>query len=85
MFYVVEVSLMKGKDKEEVGMYSQETRDEAVGLFHQKMGGAMRNENFLKEKIMVVDDNFAIVDVETWSRAVQPEIPVVEQTEPEGE
>ena len=45
MYYLIEISNQKDKETSKA-IYSYEDRDMAVGTFHQKLGGAMRNDTF---------------------------------------
>jgi len=72
MYYVIEISKTKDKETESKAIYSYASRDEAVGTFHQKMGGAMKNENYLTELCQVIDSHGAIIDTEYFERQVEP-------------
>lgn len=77
MYYLIEISNQKDKETSKA-IYSYEDRDMAVGTFHQKLGGAMRNDNFLTEMAMVIDDRGGLQIYDYWEREI------VENTE-EGE
>ena len=59
MFYLIELTTKA--DKVEKAIYQFETRDDAVANFHTKMGGAMKNANYLAEMLMVIDERGGVV------------------------
>lgn len=69
-YYVIEITTKA--DKTEKGIYEYATENEAVANFHSKMGGAMKNKDYLAELLMVIDDNGAVLKVEKYT-AEQPE------------
>lgn len=66
------------------GAYGRETLDDAIALFHKKMGADMNPEVYSAALVMVFDDNGAVYRSEKWS-APAPEVEPEEPTEPEGE
>ena len=72
MFYLIEISKQKDKDVSKA-IYSYEDRDMAIGTFHNKLGGAMRNDTFLSEMCMVVDYRGGVQVYEYWEREIEPE------------
>ena len=77
MFYVIEISELK--DKTSKAIYPYEAKEEALGVYHQKMGGAMRNENYLSELILVINEKGAISVCDYFKREI-PEEPAEEET-----
>lgn len=67
MFYLIEITTKA--DKVEKGIYSYDTRNDAVANFHTKMGGAMKNEGYLAEMLMVIGE---MGDVVTYSYYQKP-------------
>lgn len=72
MFYLIEISKQKDKDVSKA-IYSYEDRDMAIGTFHNKLGGAMRNDTFISEMCMVVDERGGIIIYDYWEREIEPE------------
>lgn len=73
MFYVVEISKKASEETESKSIYSYATSTEAVAIFHQKLGGAMKNEDFITEMVMVIDKQGAVITYEYFSREVEPD------------
>lgn len=73
MFYLIEISKQKDKETSKA-IYSYEDRDMAIGTFHQKLGGAMRNDTFLNEMAMVIDDRGSVQAYNYWEREIEPEV-----------
>lgn len=69
-YYVIEITTKA--DTTTKGVYEYATENEAVASFHSKMGGAMKNKDYLGELLMVIDDNGAVLKVEKYN-APQPE------------
>lgn len=78
MYYLIEISNQKDKETSKA-IYSYEDRDMAVGTFHQKLGGAMRNDTFLNEMCMVIDERGGIQAYNYWEREIEPEEDTVEE------
>ena len=72
MYYLIEVTNYNDGTAEAKGMYSFETQDEAIANFHSKMGGAMKNEKYASELLMVVTNTGAVAKSEYWVRAIKP-------------
>ncbi len=71
MYYLIEITT-KENDTEKA-IYQYETRDEAIAMFHQKLGGAMKNADYLAEMLMVIDDCGAIQIYDYWQRPIESE------------
>lgn len=67
-FYVIEITTKA--DTTTKGVYEYATENEAVASFHSKMGGAMKNKDYLAELLMVIDDNGAVLKVEKYTAEV---------------
>lgn len=52
MYYLIEITTKA--DKVEKGIYSYNNRIDAVATFHQKIGGAMKNKDYLEETVMLI-------------------------------
>lgn len=44
----------------------------AIGTFHQKLGGAMRNDTFLTEMAMVIDERGGLQTYDYWYKEIEP-------------
>lgn len=70
-YYVIEISVgstsIAGK-----GIYEYATVEEAVALFHKKLGTAMSSALYESDLVMVVDDNGAVIRSEKYIKP-QPE------------
>lgn len=84
MFYVIEISKMKDSDKVGKSIYEYATQIEAVGTFHQKLGGAMRNEDFISDMLTVIDERGATIAHDYFLREIEPEEVVASDTEEES-
>lgn len=83
MFYVLEIangdSKIKGK-----GVYELATLNEAVALFHSKLGIAMKSELYTDELVMVIGADGAVYRSEKYI-ATPVEPTPVEEVEPTTE
>lgn len=78
MFYLIEIS--NGNEKNDVkAIYQYDTENEAVAMFHSKLGSAMKSEMFESELVMVIDENGKVIKRERYVN------PVLSQPEPEPE
>lgn len=59
MYYLIEITTKA--DKVEKGIYSYNSRTEAEATFHQKIGGAMKNKDYLEEMVMLIDAVGAVI------------------------
>lgn len=82
MNYLIEVTNYNDSTPVAKGMYEYKTEMEAIANFHSKMGGAMKNENYASELLMVVTNTGAVVKREYWVRPI--EVPEPTPAEPEG-
>lgn len=71
MFYLIEITTKA--DKVEKGIYQYDTRDDAVANFHTKMGGAMKNANYLAEMLMVIDERGGVVIYDYYQKVEEGE------------
>ncbi len=77
-YFVTEFT--KTADKIEKGIYEYDDMTLAVANFHSKMGAAMKNENYLAETLLVVNEIGEVLRSEYYAK------PVVEpEPEPEPE
>ena len=53
-YYLIEISNYTNGASEARAVYAYDSKDEAVANFHKKLGGAMGNENYKSELIMVI-------------------------------
>ena len=68
MFYLVEITTYVNSTPDAYAVYSYDSMDGAVAAFHQKMSGAMRNENYASELCIVIDSFGATRRSEHWVR-----------------
>lgn len=68
MFYLIEITTYEDNTKDAYGVYPQETLDVATASFHQKMAGAIRNENYASELCLLIDGRGAVQRYEYWER-----------------
>lgn len=78
-YLLVEVSRISGKNSQ--GLYAYDEEVPAVAAFHQKLAGAMKNETYEVETVMVVDEYGAMVKCERYEKH-EPEQPEVKEDEP---
>lgn len=69
MYYLIEITTYVDGTKDAYGVYNYGTQDEATAAFHQKMAGAIRNENYASELCMIIDGQGATQRHEYWARA----------------
>ena len=70
-YFVIE--LTKTADKIEKGVYEYNDRISAVAAFHSKMGGAMKNENYIAETLIVVNEKGEQICYEYFQRETEGE------------
>lgn len=68
MFYLIEVTSYNNGTEEAKAIYSYQTEDEAVAKWHSKMGGAMSNETYETELLIVVDSVGTVIRSDYWQR-----------------
>lgn len=68
-YYVVEITKYVDGTKDAYGVYPQETLTDALKVFHQKLAGAMGNENYAFELVHVINELGAVVKSENFTRA----------------
>lgn len=73
MYYLVEITTYNNGTKDAFGVYAHETEDGAVAAYHQKLAGAMKNENYQSEMCLVIDSNGVVRKFEKWTRKTTPE------------
>ena len=64
-YFLIEITTKANNT--EKGIYEYATENEAVASFHSKMGGAMKNKDYLAELLMVIDENGAVLKVEKYT------------------
>ena len=76
MYYLIEVTEYVDGTPKAKGIYEYEDETLAVGNFHTKLGGAMKNENYASELVIVTDDksNIIVKDVFVRPAKVEPEV-----------
>lgn len=66
MYYLIEITTKA--DKVEKGIYAYNNRIDAVATFHQKIGGAMKNKDYLEETVMIIDAMGGVVMHEYYKK-----------------
>jgi hypothetical protein len=80
VYYLMEVTTYVDETPKAKGIYEYEDEISALAKFHQKLGGAMANENFATELVQVVAGNGVVIATEYFERPIEPiiEDPFVE-------
>ena len=81
MFYVLEVTQTKQADgtvKTEKGVYSYETKAQAVQSFHSRIGGQMKQDACISELVMVIGDDGAVYRSEKYVKTAEQAEPATE-------
>ena len=73
MYYLMEVTTYVDETPKAKGLYEYEDEISALAKFHQKLGGAMANENYATELVQVVSENGVVIATEFFERLVEPE------------
>ena len=68
-YYLIEITTKASKV--EKAIYEYASRDEAVANFHTKMGGAMKNTDYLAEMLEVIDERGGVVIYDYYARQVE--------------
>lgn len=69
MYYLIEITTKA--DKTEKGVYGYEDLNDAIANFHTKLGGAMKNDIYLAEMLMVIDERGAVQISDFYARSVE--------------
>lgn len=72
MYYEIEIQVNK-EGEESKGMYSYDSKDKAVAVFHQKMASGMQNTNLKSVLNMVINEHGGTEVKEFWLAPVEPE------------
>lgn len=65
-YFLIEIT--ETQDKLGKAIYEYDTEDAAVASFHSKMGGAMKNENYASELLMVINSEGGTYKNEKWTK-----------------
>jgi len=89
-YYLLEVTTYNNGTADAKGVYQYDDKDTAIANFHSKMGGAMKNENYASELVVVITESGETVKREYWVRPVpepepEPEVIPEEEVTPEEE
>jgi hypothetical protein len=68
------IELTTTAEKIEKGIYEYDDQTLAIAAFHTKMGGAMKNESYLAETLIVVNEKGEQICYEYFQRPVEPEV-----------
>ena len=71
-FYVVEITTYNDGTADAKGVYEYEDEAKAMASYHKKMGGAMDNEKYETELIIVSNSIGGILKVDYFNRNPQP-------------
>lgn len=71
-YYEIEIQVNK-EGTESKGMYSYDSKDKAVAVFHQKMASGMNNENLATVLNMVINEHGGTEVREYFERQVNEE------------
>ena len=62
-YYLVEITMTEGDEKEVPGIYMYDDLNKAVSVFHQKLGSMMKVETTLSELVIIFDIFFNYLEV----------------------
>lgn len=68
MYHLIEITNYVDGTKESKGIYSYDSRTDAIANFHSKMGGAMKHANYKSEMLMVIDERGGLQIYDYWER-----------------
>lgn len=71
-YFLIELSEIGGKI--EKGVYEYATKREAMASYHGKMSGAMKNDNYESESVIIVDSSNVIVEKDQYVRLADPKV-----------
>lgn len=71
-YYVIEISVGNTKIAGKA-IYEYATEQEAVAMFHKKLGTAGSSDLYESDLVMVIDDNGAIIRSEKYKK-LQPDV-----------
>lgn len=71
MFYLIEITTYADETKDAYGVYPYDNYVAAEAAFHQKLAGAMRNENYKYELCMVIDGKGSTMRHEFYEKPVE--------------
>lgn len=54
-YYLTEITLLEGAEKETPGIYIYDEYNKALAVFHQKMGSMMKQETTKSELLVIMD------------------------------
>lgn len=66
MYYEIEIQVSK-EGEESKGMYSYDSKDKAVAVFHQKMASGMQNQDLKSVLNMVINEHGGTEIREYWT------------------
>ena len=72
-YYLIEVTTYTDGRADSKSLTTYDDELEAVGKFHQKLGGAMTTETYATELLQVVAGNGVVVATEFFERPIEPE------------
>lgn len=85
MFHLVEITSYADSTPPAKGVYDYETEIETLAKFHKKLGGAMDNENYATELVVVMDEKGNIIAKDYFARHIEPQVTPEPEPEPELE
>lgn len=72
-FYVIEITTYNNETPDAKGVYEYSNENAAMASYHNKMGGAMNNENYETELLIVVNSIGGILKVDYFNRHPESE------------
>lgn len=73
MYFVLEIATYVDGSPTSKGVYEYATLDQAVSTFHSKLAGAMKNENYATELVMVISKVGSVMRHEYYVRGANDE------------
>lgn len=67
-YFLIEISKLSTKETFEKGIYEYNTPNEAIAQFHKKLGGAMSNDTYEKELVMVINEIGGVLKTEHYEK-----------------
>ena len=73
MYYLIELTTYVDDTKDAQGLYTYTNLNDATASFHQRMAGAIRNDNYASELCQIIDEQGQVKRSERWERAIEQE------------
>lgn len=69
-YYLIEVTTYTDSDKEDKGMYSYESYNDALASFYTKIGGLMKKDNTASELVVIIDTNGNVLRSDKYEKPI---------------